>query len=211
MSWIKDYFNSQYVDQLHANYVRCFILFNVFCCAFNILNILMLNWKLPEFWSCYSEAIPALLTGDSINWLFHSEIIFPKVAKCTYEPYGPSGSAQIFDALCLLPLNTLNQKLFIIVWIWYIVQLIMSILNLLYWMIVSCSENVRIYILHQKSMKSVSRKFTLDASRKAHLGHFFVLNQIAKNTNPETFVELISELANQNANISIKKRIVSAP
>lgn len=155
----------------------------------------MLNWIIPEFWIRYCQAILALLNGDSINWMFHSEIIFPKVAKCTYEPYGPLGSTQIFDALCLLPLNMLNQKLFIIVWIWYIFQLIVSILNLLYWSIVSCSENVRIYILHKKTMKSVSRKMIRNATCKAHLGHFFVLNQIAKNTNPETFVKLISNLA----------------
>lgn len=169
----------------------------------------MLSVIIPGFWRRYSQAISALLTGDPINWMFHSEIIFPRAAKCTYEPYGPSGSIQKFDALCLLPLNILNQKLFLIVWIWYIFQMIISILNLLYWIIVSYSENVRIYILCQKSMKSVSRQLILYASGKAHLGHFFVLNQIAKNTNPETFVELISNLtlkttnAEQNENDSI--------
>lgn len=155
----------------------------------------MLSVIIPEFWSRYSQAIAALMTGDPINWMLHSEMIFPRAAKCTYEPYGPSGSIQKFDALCLLPLNILNQKLFIIVWIWYIAQMFISTLNLFYWIIVSYSENVRIYILCQKSMKSVSRKLILYASDKAHLGHFFVLNQIAKNTNPETFVELISNLA----------------
>lgn len=195
MICIMDYFSSQHVGQLHTKYVRWFILFKVLCCAFTILNILMLNWIIPEFWIRYSQAILALLTGDSINWILHSEIIFPKVAKCTYEPYGPSGSTQIFDALCLLPLNMLNQKLFIIVWIWYIIQLIISILNLLYWCIVSCSENARFYILKQKSVESISRKLIKHATNKAHLGHFFVLNQIAKNTNPETFVQLISNLA----------------
>lgn len=160
----------------------------------------MLSVIIPEFWSRYSQAISALLTGDPINWMFHSEIIFPRAAKCTYEPYGPSGSIQNFDALCLLPLNILNQKLFIILWVWYIIQMILSILNLMYWIVVSCSENVRIYILHQKSMKSVPHEVILCVLGKAHLGHFFVLNQIAKNTNPETFVALISDLALKKKN-----------
>lgn len=123
-------------------YVRLFILFNVFIGAFTVsiqflkhcmliryllcqnkcdfhfkfqlLNILMLNVIIPEFWSRYSQAISALLTGYPKNWMFHSELIFPRAAKCTYEPYGPSGSIQNFDALCLLPLNILNQKLLII-------------------------------------------------------------------------------------------------
>lgn len=169
----------------------------------------MLNAIIPGFWIRYAQAISALLTCDPINWMFHSEMIFPRAAKCTYEPFGPSGSIQRFDALCLLPLNILNQKLFIIVWIWYIVQLIISILNLLYWFIVSYSVNARIYILRQKSLESVSRDFILSASCKAHLGHFFVPNQMAKNTNPETFVNLMSMLAlktinpDQSANDSV--------
>lgn len=118
----------------------------------------MLGVIIPEFWGRYAQAIPALLAGDWINWQFHSEMIFPIAAKCTYEPYGPSGSIQKFEALCLLPLNILNQKLFIIVWIWNIVQMIIAILDLIYWIIVFFSENVRIHILCQKLMKSASRK-----------------------------------------------------
>lgn len=154
-----------------------------------------LKMILLGFWSHYSQAVSSLLTGDSISWMKHSELIFPGAAKCTYESYGPSGSTQSFDAFCLLPLNVLNQKLFIIVWIWYIIQIVISIFNLLYWTMISCSEKVRIYILRQKSMQSVSYK-KLYTSYKTNLGHFFVLNQIAKNTNPETFIELMIDLMN---------------
>lgn len=166
----------------------------------------MLNMIIPRFWIRYAQAVFALLTGDPVNWMFHSEMIFPKAAKCTYEAFGPSGSLQKFDALCLLPLNILNQKLFIIVWFWYIIQLFISVLNLLYWILVSYSAYVRIYILYQKSMNTVSHNLILYASHGAQLGHFFVLNQISKNTNPITFIQLISDLAfnakssNQNAN-----------
>lgn len=168
----------------------------------------MLDVIIPDFWQCYSQAISALLIGNPIHWMLKSEKIFPRAAKCTYESFGPSGSLQKFDALCLLPLNILNQKLFIIVWIWYITQFCLSILNLFYWIIVSCSSYVRIRILHQKTMNSISRTHLLLASHRAHLGHFFLLNQISKNTNAITFIELISELAlnvksfkqNENAN-----------
>lgn len=165
--------------------------------------MMTLDLIIPGFWSNYSRAILALLTGGMMNWMFYSEIIFPRAAKCTFEPYGPSGSNEKLDALCLLPLNLLNQKLFIIVWILYILQIIISILNLFHWIIVSFSRKARIYILYEKTMKSVSHKVIVDATHNAHLGHFFVLNQIAKNTNPDTFVELICELANQSADKSV--------
>lgn len=155
---------------------------------------------IPGFWSSYSSAISSLLTGDYINWMKYCESIFPKVSKCTYQAFGPSGTIQSFDALCLLPLNVINQKLFIIVWVWYIIQLTLSVLNLIYWFIVSISEKIRIYILCKRALQTVSRKQMLHASCKAHLGHFFVLIQIAENTNPITFVELISDLTMNKTN-----------
>lgn len=157
-----------------------------------------LNIIIPRFWNHYFHAISSLLIGDMVKWIDHSEYIFPRAAKCSFESFGPSGTIQQFDALCLLPLNILNQKLFLIVWIWYITQLVVIIFDLMYWIIVSYSETVRVYILRQKSMRSVSHKQILHASCKAHLGHFFILNQIAKNINPITFVELLSNLAHTN-------------
>lgn len=135
------------------------------------------------------------------NWTFNSEMIFPTTAKCTYESYGPSGSDQKFDALCLLSLNILNQKLFFFIWIWYIVQLFLSVLNIAYWFVVLKSEKLRIFVLHRKTMKTVSHQIIKRASRNAHLGHFFVLSQISKNTCPLSFIEIISDLANVNDSI----------
>lgn len=165
----------------------------------------MLHLIIPGFWSHYSQANLALLTGDLINWMHHTETIFPKTAKCLFEPYGPSGSTQQLDAFCLLPINVLNQKLFTIIWLCYIMQIIVSISDLLYWLIVYYSKKLRIYILYKKTMKSVSYLTIHNASCEAYLGHFFVLNQIAKNTNTHTFIELISELATKNVNETLQE------
>ena len=34
----------------------------------------------------------------------------PQVAKCSFQKFGPSGSLQKHDALCVLPLNIINEK-----------------------------------------------------------------------------------------------------
>jgi hypothetical protein len=44
--------------------------------------------------------------------------IFPKVTKCTFHLYGPSGSIQNKDGLCVLPLNIINEKIYIFLWFW---------------------------------------------------------------------------------------------
>ncbi|KAK3862874.1 hypothetical protein Pcinc_031301 [Petrolisthes cinctipes] len=42
------------------------------------------------------------------------------VAKCTWYKYGPSGTIQQHDSLCVLPLNIVNEKTYIFLWIVYI-------------------------------------------------------------------------------------------
>ena len=40
--------------------------------------------------------------------------VFPKVAKCTFNKFGPSGTIEKFDGLCILSLNIINEKVNII-------------------------------------------------------------------------------------------------
>ena len=35
--------------------------------------------------------------------------IFPRVTKCTFNKFGPSGSLMRRDALCVLPVNIINE------------------------------------------------------------------------------------------------------
>jgi hypothetical protein len=42
--------------------------------------------------------------------------VFPKVSKCTFNQFGPSGNIVPYDTLCVLPLNILNEKIFIFLW-----------------------------------------------------------------------------------------------
>ena len=44
--------------------------------------------------------------------------IFPRMTKCTFQTFGPSGSVATTDALCILPLNILNEKIFLFLWFW---------------------------------------------------------------------------------------------
>jgi hypothetical protein len=44
--------------------------------------------------------------------------IFPKVTKCTFNKYGPSATVEYIDGLCVLPLNVINEKIYIFLWFW---------------------------------------------------------------------------------------------
>lgn len=49
------------------------------------------------------------------------DMVFPKVTKCHFFKYGASGSIQKLDALCVMALNVINEKIFIFLWFWYII------------------------------------------------------------------------------------------
>lgn len=41
---------------------------------------------------------------------------FPRVTKCTFSLYGPSGSIVTYDAICILAYNALIEKIVVLLW-----------------------------------------------------------------------------------------------
>lgn len=58
--------------------------------------------------------------------------IFPRITKCTFHKYGSSGSIQKHDALCVLALNILNEKIYIFLWFWFIILAGLSVCAIIY-------------------------------------------------------------------------------
>ena len=72
------------------------------------------------------------------------DIMFPKMSKCNLYLYGPSGDVQTFDGICVLPINMLHDKIFIVLWFWYLLLLILSLASTCYWMIHFFSPSLRL-------------------------------------------------------------------
>lgn len=157
--------------------------------------MLMLDMVIPDFWTNYTYAIIALICGNEQEWHYYSNLVFPKRAKCAFTAFGPSGSDQIHDALCLLPLNVINEKIFVFLWFWFITQLVASVLNFGYYTFISYSKNLRNSILRCHAIGAVSTQQVLAATNNGTFGDFFILKQIARNTNTATFIEILSELS----------------
>lgn len=60
------------------------------------------------------------------------DVIFPKITKCHFHKYGPSGSLQVHDTLCVMALNVINEKIFTILWFWFGFLGIVTIMGLLW-------------------------------------------------------------------------------
>ena len=72
----------------------------------------------------YSELGSLLFTDDDFEPLVIRVttqgyiVIFPRLTKCTFHKFGTSGELEKHDALCILPLNIFNEKIYIFLWFW---------------------------------------------------------------------------------------------
>lgn len=76
--------------------------------------------------------------------------VFPRVTKCTFHKFGPTGSIQKLDALCVLALNIFNEKIYIFLWFWLIVLAMLSAVAMLYSMAIILLPSTRETILRKR-------------------------------------------------------------
>lgn len=123
---------SSYLIKRHGSfYVYAYayllnILFNTLAVCFNIYSMEMLLRGYFKYLG--AQFIDYMWTRRNTTHLTNPlDITFPKMTKCTFYKYGPSGTLEVVDAMCLLPLNNLNEKIFIMLWFWYLILFCISI------------------------------------------------------------------------------------
>jgi hypothetical protein len=58
--------------------------------------------------------------------------IFPTLTMCTFHTYGPTGNIQNHDAICLLALNNVNEKVFWILHYWFPLLLCITVIAIVW-------------------------------------------------------------------------------
>ena len=71
-------------------------------------------------------------------------MVFPKVTKCTFHKYGPSGTITQHDGLCILALNIINEKIYVFLWFWFDFVAIFSAMAILYRMVMLLVPGLRV-------------------------------------------------------------------
>lgn len=104
----------------HRSYAVSFLLCECAAFAISVGNLFFTNTFLGgEFFQFGPAALKYLNTNATDNTNPLNEI-FPKVAKCTWHKFGASGTIQTHDSMCVLPLNIVNEKTYIFLWVVYI-------------------------------------------------------------------------------------------
>ncbi|KAH1029122.1 hypothetical protein HUJ05_002420 [Dendroctonus ponderosae] len=167
------------------------------CECLCLINIIVQMWCMNRFFDGeflsyglrvmnYSEQVQE----DRIDPMVY---VFPRVTKCIFHKYGPSGSIQKHDSMCILPLNIVNEKTYIFIWFWFVILLSMLTLLVIYRVLIIAMPKIRPRILHAKH-RSIPIETCEALCRKVDLGDWWILMMLGTNLDPLIYRDVVAEL-----------------
>jgi len=186
------------VDYFALRHNHNFYALKFFFCEFlNFINVAGQIWFMDFFlggeFSTYGTDVLKMTEEPPEEREDPMARVFPKMTKCTFHKFGPSGTVQKFDGLCVLPLNIINEKIYVFLWFWFIVLTVVSALQMAYRLVVIFSPRLRELLLKSRSRLTVMHKIE-GICRRSGLGDWFMLYQLGKNIDPLIYKEFMGEL-----------------
>ncbi|QQP57139.1 Innexin, partial [Caligus rogercresseyi] len=120
--------------------------------------------------------------------------VFPRMTKCTFHKFGASGDVEKHDALCILPLNIVNEKIYIFLWFWFLFLGALSSLVVLYRLVIILSPRMRAYLLYIR-FRLIKREVINLIVMKSKMGDWFLFYMLGQNVDNIIFKEVMHELA----------------
>lgn len=170
-----------------------------FLCEFLcLLNVILQTWYMDWFFD--GEFL--MLGFNTINYLRGDPknetvnpllFVFPRVTKCTFYDYGISGDVQRHDIQCLLPINVVNEKIYLFLWFWFLFLAISTIFVLVYRVLIVFVPSSRPYFLYSRCRLS-RRKDLKIICRYGNIGDWFVLYMLGNNLDPIIMTEVTGEI-----------------
>merc|ERR1719312_1240458 len=124
--------------------------------------------------------------------------VFPRVTKCTFKKFGPSGTLQTHDSLCVLPVNIINEKIYVFLWFWLLILGAITAFALLYSGFLLLAPSVRHMLLRSRAAHQSGALNALDqVNRFMEVGDWKIFYILGINMEPLVFGELMEEFAKQ--------------
>ena len=128
------------------------------------------------------------------------DAVFPKVTKCTFHTYGPSGTINRHDSLCILALNIINEKIFVFLWFWFVLLAIISALALVYRVIILSVPSLRVRVIMKKLHGRVDQQIIEDLLNSPQhswidrIGDYWVFFLLSKNLPTMAMKDLLEQI-----------------
>jgi len=193
-------------EHLHNKYTKYAAMFYI-CETSNLFVVIsqifvvnrFLNYHFlaygPKVWHYYSLP-PEERVMQDLNPMCEA---FPRIASCDFVRFGAGGGQESKNALCILGLNMINDKIFLVIWFWYFILLIIGSCRLVYRILTITFWKIRYRLIKWK----IRRYFKKDENDRhiehyiehCSLGDWLVLYQMSRNMNKRFFADFISVLS----------------
>ena len=187
--------------------------------AINIIAQMFITDRLlgGKFWSLGFHFLEQRLPSPDEDPLVVTALlrVFPRMTKCTFHQTGPSGDTQKQDAFCLLAVNHVNEKVFIVLWFWFVFIMICSMAAVIYRTLTWISLDIRTTVIKQRCPMA-SRSLLNQMVLRIGIGDWFLLTLLAKNMDGFNFKRLVEEYHRRtekkcNRSSGQLNEIISAP
>lgn len=134
------------------------------------------------------------------NWLPDHEqqqqvnpatLLFPKVSKCRYLNYGSAGEIVTIDALCILSINVINEKIYLFIWFWFVLLIVLTTLMLTVHLALICCNQVRFCFLTVRLDCVQPMTDARQTLAQLRLGDWFLLYLLSQNLDCLCFGQLL--------------------
>ena len=184
----------------HDYWAYCYFFCELMALMNVILQIFIINKILKGVFLTFGFDVVAFLLKGSDDQLDPKLFAFPMMTKCTFHMFS-GAELDKFDSLCMLPLNVINEKIFLFLWLWFFILVLLTILILICRIVTALSPDVRVFLLHRVS-SLVEEETVTKVVRNTNIGDWLLLNLLSKNLDSNTFKELIDGLASKQEDVN---------
>jgi len=137
--------------------------------------------------------------------------VFPRMTKCHFHKYGGSGTIEKVDALCVLGMNIVNEKVYVFLWFWFMFLAVVTSVTVLVRLLPLLIPSVRPWGAY--NMKTIMDKFhfrhnseggdlraqrhrTMDMLGKLTFADWLVVKHLGQCMDRDNFSDLINMMSN---------------
>jgi len=190
-------------------YFYTFVFFELVYCILGVIIFNLIDLFLDGKFQSYGSDTFAYLSGNSEPILITDtkdkttkEVtvnpmcnVFPTVVSCTIKTFSVvQGEADTTNKICILGRNILNQQIFLVLWVWFMILCSATVCQIIYRLVTLLVPS------YQRSMIQYHLKSTDNMAVKqidlgfGKVGNWFLLTQIGSNSDPYAFRKFLEEV-----------------
>ncbi|CAL8092336.1 unnamed protein product [Orchesella dallaii] len=182
----------------HNKYAFFYWFCEMLCFTNVILQMIIMNWFFKGDFITYGWKVMGFGDVDQDDRVDHMVDVFPRVTKCTFYEFGHGQTIEKKDSLCILPLNSINEKTYIFLWFWFIILGVVSLFLVVFRGFIIFMPSFRAMLMKTGSSSMVPEEAIRSVVSTVSVGDWWVLYMIGSNIDPLVYKEVMLRLSKKN-------------